>query len=191
MIFLGQALSTQSSSSENKAEYEHRLYLKSITTRLLGFMAEEEQFIDGLVNHPDELLSFADAGGAAVRLFEGKCTLLGQTPPEEIVWTLTDWLATAGQEVFHTDRLLTDLPGSENLRETGTGILAVSISKLYNSYIFWFRPEVVRTVRWGGDPRKPVEVDGTGAMRIHPSKVIRSLEGNRPRTLTTLEAERN
>ncbi len=167
--FLGQALSTQIAGSENRTEYEHRLYLKSISTKLLGFMAEEEQFIDGLVNHPDELLSFADAGGAAV-LFEGKCSLLGQTPSEETVWALTDWLSTQGQEVFHTDQLLSELPESENLREAATGILAVSISKLYSSYIFWFRPEVVRTVRWSGDPRKPVETDASGTMRIHPRK---------------------
>jgi len=168
--FLGQALSTQIESSENKAEYEHRLYLKSITTKLLGFMAEEEQFIDGLVNHPDELLSFAHASGAAV-LFEGKCRLLGQTPSEEAAWTLTDWISRQGKEVFHTDRLLeNDLPGIENFRETATGILAVSISKLYSSYIFWFRPEVIQTVQWSGDPRKPVETDETGTMRIHPRK---------------------
>src|SRR3954468_5871341 len=77
----------------------------------------------------------------------------------------------AGQRGLSSDRLLNDeLPGIENFRETATGILAVSISKLYSSYIFWFRPEVIQTVQWSGDPRKPVETDETGTMRIHPRK---------------------
>jgi light-regulated signal transduction histidine kinase (bacteriophytochrome) len=95
---------------------------------------------------------------------------VGQTPSEQTVWALTEWLATQGHEVFHTERLLEEFPGNEHLRETASGILAVSISKLYSSYIFWFRPEVVRTVQWGGDPTKPVETDSTGALRIHPRR---------------------
>src|SRR5205085_61342 len=88
--FLGQALSSQISVYESHKEYERRLQLKSIVTRLLGFMAEEDHFIDGLVNHPDELLAIADATGAAV-LFEGRCMLLGRTPAQEDVWRITEW----------------------------------------------------------------------------------------------------
>jgi len=33
-------------------------------------------------------------------------------------------------------------------------VLAISISQIHDSFVIWFRPEVVRTVRWGGDPRK-------------------------------------
>lgn len=168
--FLGQALSTQISRAENGAEYEHRLYLKSITTRLLGFMAEEDQFIEGLIHHPDELLSFAHAAGAAV-LFEGKCFLLGRAPSEEDAWRLSDWLSSrGGDEVYHTDCLSLVMPDGERLREAASGVLAISISKLYRSYVIWFRPEVVQTVKWSGDPRKPVETEQDGSMRIHPRK---------------------
>ena len=168
--FLGQALSTQIAGTENKAAYEHRLYLKSITAKLLGFMAEEEHFMDGLTQHSDELLSFGDASGAAV-LLDGKCILVGQTPSEEDTWRLADWLSSSGQqEVFCTDSLSTALPDAETLRESASGLLAISISKLYRSYIFWFRPEVVQTVKWSGDPRKLVETPANEPMRIHPRK---------------------
>lgn len=170
--FLGQALSTHLAAREGQAEYEHRLHLKSITARLLGYMAEEDRFIDGLTNHPDELLSLTGAGGAAV-LFEGRCVRVGKTPPESQIRELIGWLgsADAQTEVFETDSLPSQMPGGERLRETASGVLAISISKLYNSYLVWFRPEVVRTVTWGGDPNKPVEPVGVGgSMRIHPRK---------------------
>lgn len=35
--------------------------------------------------------------------------------------------------------------------------------------MLWFRPEVVKTVRWGGDPTKPVEV-GPNGTRLTPRK---------------------
>ena len=40
------------------------------------------------------------------------------------------------------------------------GLLAVRISELYPSWLLWFRPEVVRTVEWGGDPHKVVREQG-------------------------------
>lgn len=168
--FLGQAFTTHLSARESQAEYEHRLYLKLITTSLLGFMAEEEHFLNGLIHHPDELLSFADASGAAI-LFEGRCTLFGRTPGEQEVRRFVDWLSARGQEeVFHTDALPSLIPDGEAFRQSASGILAISISKLYRSYVLWFRPEVVQTVKWGGDPRKPVEIDADGSGRIHPRK---------------------
>jgi two-component system, chemotaxis family, sensor kinase Cph1 len=168
--FLGQAFSTHLTARENRAEYEHRLHLKSIVTRLLGYMAEEERFIDGLINHPDELLALGDAAGAAV-LFEGRCALIGRTPAEPEVWRLADWLTTRGsEEVFHTDSLMAAMPDSETLRDTAAGVLAISVSKLYRSYLLWFRPETVQTVKWSGDPRKPVEPETDGSMRLHPRK---------------------
>jgi two-component system, chemotaxis family, sensor kinase Cph1 len=33
--------------------------------------------------------------------------------------------------------------------------------------VLWFRPEVVQTVKWGGDPNKPVQ-ETAGAARLHP-----------------------
>ena len=168
--FLGQAFSTHLAAKEGQAEYEHRLHLRSITAKLLGYMAEEERFIDGLINHPDELLALTAASGAAV-LFEGNCRQVGITPPEPAIRALVNWLSDNRQaaEVFRTESLPVEMPGGERFREDASGVLAVSISKLYNSYVVWFRPEVIRTVKWSGDPQKPVEATAKG-MRIHPRK---------------------
>ncbi|MCA1552618.1 ATPase, partial [Bradyrhizobium sp. BRP19] len=72
------------------------------------------------------------------------------------VLALADWLANqhAGQEMYCTDHLAGDWSPAAHLTDVASGLLAVSISQLHHSYLMWFRPEVVRTVRWGGDPRK-------------------------------------
>ncbi|HET9040975.1 MAG TPA: ATP-binding protein [Gemmatimonadales bacterium] len=163
--FLGQTLALQLSAQANTADYEHRMRLKAIQARLLASMAEEEPFVQGLARHPADLLAFGRATGVAV-LFEGECTLVGETPPEPVVQRIVDWLVEEGRhDVFHTDCLPTLLPDAESFRETASGLLAISLSTRHRSFVLWFRPEVLRTIRWGGDPAKPAAAEGG---RLHP-----------------------
>ena len=66
-----------------------------------------------------------------------------------------------------TDQLSAHWPQAESFANVASGLLAVSISQLHPSYIMWFRQEVVRTVRWGGDPRKDPRSD-----RLHPRNIM-------------------
>jgi light-regulated signal transduction histidine kinase (bacteriophytochrome) len=132
-------------------------------------MAEEERFIDGLLNHPAELMALARANGAAVISGE-HCWLLGETPPQEDVRRLFDWLSIHHREdIFATEALSTVWPEAARLIDRASGVLAISVSKIQASYVLWFRPEVVRTVKWGGDPTKPVDETASPA-RLHPRK---------------------
>ncbi|MBV8071899.1 MAG: GAF domain-containing protein, partial [Acidobacteriaceae bacterium] len=150
---LAQIVANQIEMAEQRETYEQRLRLTSLAARLLRFAAEEEYFIDGLTKHPDETLEFANAGGAAI-LHEGRMTLLGACPKVEDVWRLADWLIEQGrEEIYHTDCLPHEIPDGERFCERASGLLAISISKLYRSYILWFRPEMVQTVSWAGNPQ--------------------------------------
>lgn len=51
------------------------------------------------------------------------------------------------------------------MADRASGVIAIPISQIRASFVIWFRPEVVRTVTWSGDPRKPVE---PGTDRLHP-----------------------
>lgn len=166
--FLAQVVAMQVAARSRSIEAAERVERQRIQTKLLAFMAAEEQFIHGLTGHADELLSLADAAGAAV-VFDGACTLLGETPDEAAVQAIVAWLSEAPDhdDVFHTDSLVTEMPDAEAFAEAASGLLAISISQLHPSYVLWFRPETIRTVTWGGDPRKPAQPE-PGATRLHP-----------------------
>lgn len=103
-------------------------------------------------------------------MFENQVHLVGETPAEAEVVRLADWLSESGSgEVFATGALSAVYEGGEAIAGWASGVLAVSISKLHRSYVMWFRPEVVETVKWGGDPRKPAE-PLPGDVRLHPRK---------------------
>jgi light-regulated signal transduction histidine kinase (bacteriophytochrome) len=69
--------------------------------------------------------------------------------------------------MFATDNLSEHFPAAQTFADKASGMLSISISKMHASYVLWFRPEVVQTVKWGGDPSKPVQ-EIAGVQRLHP-----------------------
>jgi two-component system, chemotaxis family, sensor kinase Cph1 len=134
-----------------------RLELGAIQTRLLARMAQADDIAVALTRSEEDLLGIAAAGGCAILSGES-CTLVGRTLPEPLVRKLAEWLSTrhAEDDVFTTDALGDILPEALGCAAEASGALAMSISKKYARYIIWFRPELVETVSWAGNPQKPV-----------------------------------
>ena len=167
--FLGQVLSIQIKAKARQAEFTHRIDRQAAVSRLLTAMSEVDSFVDGLVKAPEVLLDVTEARGAAI-FHDGHCFRLGQTPSEEEVEAIAHWFGTAHRsDVFATDSLSRQMPGADDpaVKDLASGVLAVAISQLHHGYILWFRPEVLQTESWGGDPTKN-EPAGDG--RIHPRK---------------------
>ena len=168
--FLAQVLSVQLEAREHNEEYAERIRLKDIEGHLLARMTRTDNFVHGLVEGASDLLTFGGANGVAV-LFDGDSRALGATPPEAEIRKLVDWLGEQGdQEITYTDRLSSIFPDAKSYEDVASGLLAVRISKLYRSYIMWFRPEVVQTIKWGGPPQQKLETIGPNGVRLHPRK---------------------
>jgi light-regulated signal transduction histidine kinase (bacteriophytochrome) len=205
---LAQVFALQIAAREHVAEYERRVELRAIQTRLLACMAEEPTFIEGLTNHPAELLAFAAADGAAVVL-EDDVTLLGRTPGEPIVRALVEWLIAHGREdVFSSDDLAAVWPRAADAHGDAGGVLAIAISKLHRSYVIWFRSEIARPARRIGSPGsgtearlgrcvpwRPAELEMAGELRnaivgivLRKAEELAQLSADLARTNSELEA---
>ncbi|SDE30627.1 ATP-binding protein [Belnapia rosea] len=165
---VAQMFAVRVAAREEMAYAEARTQLKGLEGRLLARMAAVPgRLEDGLLTVPADLLDLTGAAGAAV-LTEGGCVLAGATPAEDEVRRIASWLAERRtEEVFQTNSLSELLPGAEGFADIASGLLAVPVSRLHPSFVLWFRPEVVRTVTWGGDPRKPAEPSPD---RLHPRR---------------------
>jgi light-regulated signal transduction histidine kinase (bacteriophytochrome) len=113
-----------------------------------------------------DLLNYVGASGAAVYV-EGQLHLVGGTPPAAEIIALVAWLNGVNRPLFATDHLSLEYPRAEIFAEMASGMLAVGLSREPRDYVLWFRPEIGRTVRWAGDPSKPIKVDRHGA-RLTP-----------------------
>lgn len=169
---IGQMLSMQIGGIEGASFAQRRSGLQTIEARLLSMMAAAAarpggHFLDGLVQGGDDLMSLTGAHGAAM-VFGGTIQTVGVTPATPELERLIAWLGTrARDDLFATDHLAAEMPGGAALKDQASGVLAISFSQIHESYVLWFRPEVVQTVTWGGDPRKRAEVD-PGGLRLHP-----------------------
>ncbi|HIK06048.1 MAG TPA: GAF domain-containing protein [Trichormus sp. M33_DOE_039] len=167
--FLGRVIFAELSAREETEDYDYRMNLTHIQSLLVEYMSQEDNFIDGLIKHQPNLLDLTGAKGAAICCGD-KFTLIGETPKEEELVFLMQWLKNhIESEVFHTDSLAQVYPDAERFKNVASGLLAIPIS--HRNYVLWFRPEVIQTVNWGGDPHKAFEVaQSEGNLRLCPRK---------------------
>jgi chemotaxis family two-component system sensor kinase Cph1 len=166
---LGRLLSLQIQAQEDNSDVAQRLGLHQRVLKLVAMMAETDGTLERLVAPGLALHELADASGAAVVLNDS-CWTTGAAPPAEDILPLAHWIAQQGQDVFCSDRLPEVYPHGEKLLPACAGVLAVSISQVHRHVVLWFRPELVRTIRWAGDPRKTLPSAG----RIHPRQSFES-----------------
>ncbi len=171
--FLGRVIFAEISTREEAADYSYRTMLARVQSALIGQMSEADNFVDGLTQYEPNLLDLTDATGAAVCL-NGKWTTIGRTPSEEELNYLLQWLAkTVKDEVFYTDSLPLIYSDAQRYTEVASGLLVIPISK--RSYVLWFRPEVIQTVNWGGDPNHAYELKKSdNQARLCPRKSFSS-----------------
>ncbi|WP_442941403.1 ATP-binding protein [Nostoc sp.] len=167
--FLGRLIFAEISAREETEDHDRRINMIYLQSLLIEDMSQDENFINGLVKNPQHFLDLANAQGAAV-YFGGNYRIVGETPKEEDLNFLVQWLKNnVEEEVFHTDSLPQIYPDAERFKNVASGLLAIPIAK--RNYILWFRPEVIQTVNWGGDPNQAFEVrQSQGNVRLCPRK---------------------
>lgn len=169
--FIGQIVSFELAAKEANQDLDYKIKLKSLQSQFIASIAQAEELKIALTQNPTDLLELVGAAGVALS-FGDEIILMGNTPDETAIKAMLSWLETQLTEniVYETNSLAQLYPAALAYKEVASGLLALSISKLPKISIVWFRPEVIQTVNWGGNPNKPVEVDPEGNLRISPRK---------------------
>lgn len=166
--FLGRIVSQQIAAHDRTNESRQRLAFKQVETELIAYLSRALTFQQGLVERPRQWLAITNAEGASV-ITEDMVLASGLVPPSGVIRDLAAWLHEKKLDApYATDNLAAEWPGGHAIADVASGVIAVQISSLHPSFIIWFRPEVVRTVNWGGDPKKPMVSESD--MRIHPRR---------------------
>ncbi|MEA5536553.1 ATP-binding protein [Crocosphaera sp. XPORK-15E] len=167
--FLGRVVFSEISAKEETKDYEYPMQLNAIQGVLIESMTQADNFINGLIKSQQNLLNLTSSQGAAICIGDDY-TLIGKTPQQEEVKYLVQWLKkNVDEEVFSTPFLPHLYADSRNFKDMASGLLAIKISQ--RNYLLWFRPEVIQTVNWGGDPSKAYELKNLdGNVRLSPRK---------------------
>lgn len=168
--FIGQVMSVELLNKEASEDTDYKMHLKTLQTQFIEALSQSDYFLDGMVQLGTQLLALVNATGAII-CSDDQCVQVGDVPPEDAIPALLDWIKPHLQHnLFETRSLSQQYPAAESFRAIASGVLALEISKVHHNYILWFRPEVVQTVNWGGNPNKPVEVLTDGSQRMSPRK---------------------
>ncbi len=152
------------------AEYlAERMRGKSIHETLVKDLSGDRDVLEQLRRSKQMIFDYLPAAGLALYI-DGRFDAVGETPGEADVGRLVDWLnATVSGGLFHTDRLVELYPPAERFADVASGVFALSVSRSPRDYLIWFRPELVHSVRWAGDPNKPVS-SVAGQVRLSPRR---------------------
>jgi light-regulated signal transduction histidine kinase (bacteriophytochrome) len=177
----GSMFSLQLEAREKSEQFEARLASRKILQDLLLNLAGVEDYAYGLTQQTPNLLDFIHGGdvaldgqrggGVAVRV-KGATTSLGATPDDAQITALVEWLTsymTETEGVFATDRLSEIYAPARDYADVASGLLVISVSRDPSDFILWFRPELVETALWAGDPEKPT-TSGPNGDRLSPRK---------------------
>ncbi|KAK9132402.1 hypothetical protein Scep_011930 [Stephania cephalantha] len=131
---------------------------------LCEMMLKEGQV--GVVNQSPNIMELVNCDGAAL-YFEGRCHMLGVTPAEAQIKDIANWLLTHFQDStgLSTDSLDdAGYPGAALLGDKVCGLASAKISS--TDFLFWFRSNVAKEVKWGGVKHHIDDRDDAG--RMHP-----------------------
>ena len=165
--FLGRVIFSEIATREEVADHAQRIRTANVQSDLIDAMSQANYFVEGLVGDQASLLELVGATGAAV-YFGNQWTLVGRTPAEDELNYLAQWLKKhLEDEIFYTESLPLVYSDAQQFKDVASGLLAIPISK--RSYVLWFRPEVIQTVNWGGDPNNAYAVeDSEDGLRLSP-----------------------
>ena len=167
--FLGRLTSLQIDALEDREAAARRTSSQVTASQLSDAMRTDDDATDNvlekLLARSGELLRLVDAEGVAVVEGTGKPITAGRTPPPAFIQEIAKWLEDRTSP-FSTASLATQFPAAAVAKNVASGLLTFALPGQPLRRLLWFRPEIVRTVTWGGDPRKPAKRDDS--MRLHP-----------------------
>jgi two-component system, chemotaxis family, sensor kinase Cph1 len=144
-----------------------------LTSRIEERMRKDRDVIAALSHCGDEIATVIGAQGCAF-IMSGEIVLIGTAPNRAQVEALSAWLALNQREhVFAAEEMAALYPGAAAFHKIASGLLSLRITLGGPDFVLWFRPSVVRTVTWAGNPEKPVEETDAGK-RISPRRSFES-----------------
>ncbi|OUL27369.1 cyanobacterial phytochrome A [Nostoc sp. RF31YmG] len=167
--FLGRIASSELTHKVNQLELDYKVKLKSLQSEFIESISQADNFIDALIKPELRLLDVVSASGAAVCL-DNEITLVGATPDIEQVSALIEWADTQVKDnLFSTNSLPQLYPDGIAVKDTASGLLLLRISQVRRYYILWFRPEVIQTVNWAGNPNEFIHL-ADDTLTLNPRK---------------------
>lgn len=144
---------------EENELYRERVKLRGVEDVLLTQLGPDTSLSDFFERSGATLAKLLNADAfAAVQGQDIYCA--GRCPEDKDLREVAEFVRVdALRQPFVTRHLSSCLPSAANFTDTGSGLLAVTMSTEVPTILMWFRQEQLETVKWAGNPHKDVPHD--------------------------------
>ena len=165
---IGQILSSALEFRQDEENQKVNEHFKNSVDTLAKTLQKNVSVETALTGEATTLMDVTHASGA-VLVYENNPTRLGETPDNEQLKQLLKWIKSdISESLFYTDNLSSIYPQAAAYKHIASGLLVSVLSKELDEYVLFFKPEVIQTVNWAGNPEKPATVSETGILHISP-----------------------
>jgi len=175
---LSSVISNKITSILNKEEFDQVSRLQEKRAVILEQVYAQDDIVKGLINsNESNILDLFNATGAAISI-GGRMETAGQVPDGDPIENLMLWLEGKKiYKVFSSDSLGSLYDDALEYAGFASGLLVIPIDGAKGDYVTLFRPEVVETINWGGNPNEALtfEPDGKG---YHPRNSFKLWQQN-------------
>jgi light-regulated signal transduction histidine kinase (bacteriophytochrome) len=163
---LSAAISAKLSLLVNKNSYQFDQNLKEKYTAMVKEIYASGNPDDSMVKTGRMAELFNADGLAIVR--NGLTRTWGKTPSEEDLHELALWLSVQDiKGIYHTTSLSYVNDAAEPYKSACSGLLCLIIDPRRHDFLLLFRPEVIETLQWGGNPDERIQFESDGKS-YHP-----------------------
>jgi chemotaxis family two-component system sensor kinase Cph1 len=167
--FLGQAASLLIPVKAAQDERHDASAVKSMLTQLHREITSSDRDIVTALTHSQPTVAEVVGASGVVVYVDGVMTTLGSVPSTDEVLNIARWIRARDLWPLSTDSLGRENAVFSALREVVSGVMAIELAAQSSAWIMWFRPEVITTVTWAGDPNeKTTTVDASGVPVLAP-----------------------
>ena len=169
--FLGQVISVEVGAKADAADLDYKIQIQAAQARFVKTLVSCQTLGDGFTQSPQDLCELVGATGV-VFCERDRVTCFGKTPPDTAIADLLTWVDTQIGEhaIYSSNLLVSEYPALLPSKDIASGLLALRVSQIHRTYLLWFRPEVIQTIEWGGEPNKPIAIDENNQLRMTPRK---------------------
>ncbi|WPP50061.1 GAF domain-containing protein [Catalinimonas niigatensis] len=181
-------ISFQLASREREERLQHFTDRREMELKLIDLLHREKEARDILLEESDILLKLFRAGGA-VLVIGDKYETKGQVPSQKYVSELVKWLRLFNKEkLFLTDSLSPHVRNAKEYKDVASGLLAIQFSHSPLGYLLLFRPEIIHTIHWGGNPNEAIQFE-EDHKKYHPRNSFKEWREKVEYTAVPWEAE--
>jgi light-regulated signal transduction histidine kinase (bacteriophytochrome) len=152
---------------EEDVAYEARAH--QIQEKMMEVAATHAHASGAIADFVGDYRKMIACNGVAV-WSDGHITLSGDTPTENEVMDLISFInRTSPGRICASAEIAKVYAAGESFRDRAAGFLAIPISRTPRDCLIFFRREILRSVKWAGDPNKAYS-EGPHGPRLTPRK---------------------